>query len=54
MSMSINLFVFLYWRLTCLISHSATSFVDAHGTLNAELEVKLQKNHDLDTNCIIC
>jgi hypothetical protein len=34
--------------------HSATSFVDAHGTLNAELEVKLQKTHDLDVNCIIC
>jgi hypothetical protein len=35
-------------------SHSATSFVDADGTLNAELEVKLQKTHDLDANCIIC
>jgi hypothetical protein len=34
--------------------HSATSFADDHGTLNAELEVKLQKTHDLDANCIIC
>jgi hypothetical protein len=34
--------------------HSATSFVDTHGTLNAELEVKLQKTHDMVDNCIIC
>ena len=34
--------------------YSATSFVDAHGTLNAELEVKLQKTHDMADNCIIC
>jgi hypothetical protein len=37
--------------------HSATSFVDAHGSLNAELEVKLQKiklqkTHDVDVNFI--
>jgi hypothetical protein len=36
------------------LQNDATSFVDAHGTLNAELEVKLQKTHDLDVNCIIC
>ena len=30
-------------------------FVDAHGTLNAELEAKLQKTDvPADTSCIIC
>jgi len=37
------------------LQNDATSFVDTHGILNAELEVKLQKSHDLlDANCIIC
>jgi len=37
-----------------IVIHSASSYVDADGTLNAELEVKLQQTNVLDTNCIIC
>jgi hypothetical protein len=36
------------------LRNDATSFVDADGTLNAELEVKLQKTQDMDSNCVIC
>ncbi|KAI0302517.1 hypothetical protein BC826DRAFT_965857 [Russula brevipes] len=36
------------------LQNDASSYVDADGTLNAELEVKLQKTNDLDSNCIIC
>jgi hypothetical protein len=46
-------FLFLYWVFTHR-SYSVTSFVDANGTLNAELEVKLQKAHDMDSNCVVC
>ena len=46
-------FLFLYWEFTHW-SYSVTSFVDANGTLNAELEVKLQKANDMDSNCVVC
>jgi hypothetical protein len=36
------------------LQNDASSYVDADGTLNAQLEVKLQKTSDTDTNCIIC
>jgi len=36
------------------LQNDAASYVDADGTLNAQLEVKLQKTSYTDTNCIIC
>jgi len=36
------------------LQNDASSYVDADGTLNAELEVKLQKTTEVDTNCVIC
>jgi hypothetical protein len=36
------------------LQNDASSYVDADGTLNAQLEVKLQKASYTDTNCIIC
>ncbi|KAI0000418.1 hypothetical protein BJV77DRAFT_1063835 [Russula vinacea] len=36
------------------LRNDATSFVDADGTLNAELEVKLQKTQEMDSSCVIC
>ena len=43
-----------FYREFTLWCHSASSYVDADGTLNAELEVKLQKTSDLESNCVIC
>lgn len=36
------------------LQNDTTSFVDADGTLNAQLEVKLQKTSYTEGNCIIC
>ncbi|KAH9054192.1 hypothetical protein EDB87DRAFT_1834902 [Lactarius vividus] len=36
------------------LQNDTTSFVDADGTLNAQLEVKLQKTSYAEGNCIIC
>ncbi|KAI9509151.1 hypothetical protein F5148DRAFT_1348509 [Russula earlei] len=36
------------------LQNDVSSFVDENGTLNGELEVKLQKTQELDSNCVIC
>ncbi|KAI9461251.1 hypothetical protein BJY52DRAFT_218228 [Lactarius psammicola] len=36
------------------LQNDASSYVDMDGALNAQLEVKLQKSSDTDSNCIIC
>ena len=54
MSKLLSLFLCSVLGIHMFDLYSATSFVDAHGTLKAELEVKLQNTNGLDANCIIC
>lgn len=42
------------FALGTTLQNDASSYVDADGTLNAQLEVRLQKTSDTETNCIIC